>query len=319
MNTILTNAVESIQVGVEDFQSPDPRRSLSAVRNIVAGVLLLFKERLRVLSPADSGEVLIKQRIEPSRAIDGTVTFRGLGRKTVDVPQIRERFTTLGISVDWPKFEKIVALRNDIEHYFTKHNDARLRELLADAFVVMRDFITTELGLEPVTLLGDKTWVALLSVSEIYLKQEKECAAERAKIKWGSAAAQEVAEHLRCAECESHLLKPTNPDETDRPEIEFLCSACGVTARFESLAEAAAEECYGADMYLAAKDGGEPPLTDCHECGRSTFVLNEGYCLACNATLHYETCAICHTGLGPEDQEFGGLCSYHSYVASKGD
>jgi hypothetical protein len=62
MKTILENAVSSIQIGIEDYQSNDPRRVLSVVRNLSAGVLLLFKEKLRQLSPDGSDEVLIKQR-----------------------------------------------------------------------------------------------------------------------------------------------------------------------------------------------------------------------------------------------------------------
>lgn len=57
MNTILDNAIQSIQIGVEDYLalSDDPRRALSAVRDLSADVLLLLKERLRELSPQDSG------------------------------------------------------------------------------------------------------------------------------------------------------------------------------------------------------------------------------------------------------------------------
>lgn len=48
--SLLKNSVESIQVGVEDFDSDDARRSVSAMRNIAAGLLLLFKIKLCMLS-----------------------------------------------------------------------------------------------------------------------------------------------------------------------------------------------------------------------------------------------------------------------------
>jgi hypothetical protein len=48
---LLANAIESIQVGVEDYQAATRPRLLSAVRNIHAGVVLLFKEALRRRSP----------------------------------------------------------------------------------------------------------------------------------------------------------------------------------------------------------------------------------------------------------------------------
>jgi hypothetical protein len=117
--SILNNAVESIQIGVEDFRSPDPRRQLSAVRNVAAGILLLFKEMLRRLSPADDAELLIRTTLLPHQPEDGVLRFRGTGRKTVDVQQIRERFGSLRVDVDWRLFEKISGIRNDMEHYYT--------------------------------------------------------------------------------------------------------------------------------------------------------------------------------------------------------
>ena len=100
MNTLLANAAQSIKMGVEDYLSPDPGRALSGVRNVTAGVLLLFKEKLRLLSPAPSDEVLLKQKIEPKITTTGDLLFRGSGRKTVDVQQIQERFKSLGILVE---------------------------------------------------------------------------------------------------------------------------------------------------------------------------------------------------------------------------
>lgn len=43
--SILQNAIDSIQVGIEDFEDGDERRNVSAVRNISAGTLLLYKEK----------------------------------------------------------------------------------------------------------------------------------------------------------------------------------------------------------------------------------------------------------------------------------
>jgi hypothetical protein len=87
LDTILKNGIASIQLGVEDYQSSDARRAISATRNIVAGILLLFKERLRELSPSDSEEVLLKKRVQPVMDTRGTVTFEGDGRNTVGVQE----------------------------------------------------------------------------------------------------------------------------------------------------------------------------------------------------------------------------------------
>ena len=49
--SMLDNAIQSIQIGMEDFHEEDERRVLSAIRNLYAGILLLFKYKLQQLSP----------------------------------------------------------------------------------------------------------------------------------------------------------------------------------------------------------------------------------------------------------------------------
>jgi hypothetical protein len=317
MNNILVNAVTSIQIGVEDFLSSDPRRALSAVRNISAGVLLLFKEHLRDLSPPDSDEVLIKRQISPGRNASGKLIFQGRGKKTVDVFQIRERFESLGVQVDWRHFADVLGVRNDIEHYWTAESAPRLKEMLTNAFLVMRDFISLELKREPVELLGATTWQTLLDVAAVYAIEQKACKATLADIDWRSPALTKVSEYLCCTHCGSELIKPIDPTANAIALLEFRCVSCGENSDFEDIVEAAAEKCYAGESYIAMTDGGDQPLDDCPECGRGAFLLEEGECLACSATLHHLMCAVCHQALGPSEQALGGLCSYHKWQADK--
>ncbi|HMF63086.1 MAG TPA: hypothetical protein VK608_03280 [Edaphobacter sp.] len=62
---LLENAIQSIRVGVEDYLADSNARLLSAARNIHAGILLLFKEKLYRLSPDDSNSALIMSKIVP--------------------------------------------------------------------------------------------------------------------------------------------------------------------------------------------------------------------------------------------------------------
>ena len=89
---LLTNGIESIQVGVQDFETGTRPRLLSSIRNIHAGILLLYKEALRRHSPPNSEEALLKARGVPVRDQDGNVTFVGHGTKTVELWQIKEHF-----------------------------------------------------------------------------------------------------------------------------------------------------------------------------------------------------------------------------------
>lgn len=319
METILANAVASVQIGVEDYLSEDPRRALSAVRNLSAGILLLFKERLRELSPPDSDEVLIKQHIHPRIDSFGALSFRGSGKKTVDLRQIKERFKSLGLTADWKRLEGVVNIRNDVEHYCTAEPTSRLKELLADAFIVMRDFITLELKREPLDLLGDTTWQTLLDVATVYAKELEDCEEAKNQVSWGTPEIERVAEYLRCEHCESELLKPINPAEEFIADINFQCAACGKTSSFEDIAEAAAEDCLSGEMYIAMTDGGDLPLADCFECGRTTFLVESEICMLCGASPHYKECAVCDARLGVDEQEFDGLCSYHHWQAMKDD
>lgn len=141
--SILQNAIDSIQIGIEDYQTDDDRRSVSAVRNISAGILLLYKEKLCRLSPAHDKELLIKKDIRPIKATDGQVVFKGTGKKTVDVNSIIERFSSLKVTVDWERFNEINQLRNDLEYYYTSKSADAVREVVAKSFLLIRDFQRT--------------------------------------------------------------------------------------------------------------------------------------------------------------------------------
>lgn len=318
MDTLLNNAVQSIQIGVEDYQSSDSRRILSAVRNITSGVLLLFKERLKELSPLNSDEVLLKQYIKPIIGAGGSVEFVGKGNKTVDTYQIEERFKTLGIEVDWKRFRKIIEARNNIEHYCTSESEDRLKELLSDCFLIIRNFVAENLKYEPIELLGEDTWSVLLKITEVYKKELEECRKEFSLITWDSETLYSISENIRCNNCYSQLVKPTNPDK-EPPILEFHCSSCGEYFLFEDIVSELVSEYYEADHYIAMTDGGEPPTSNCHECGEDTYVIQEDQCVRCGTTRAYKTCPLCGEYLSTDEQEFNGLCGYHYHTAMKDD
>jgi hypothetical protein len=47
MNTLFDNAVQSIQLGVEDYQANDPRRAMSAVRSFLLWYFAISKRSAR--------------------------------------------------------------------------------------------------------------------------------------------------------------------------------------------------------------------------------------------------------------------------------
>lgn len=318
MNTILTNAVHSIQIGVEDYQSTDPRRTLSAIRNLTAGILLLCKERLRQLSPLDSDEVLIKQKITPS-LIANKVVFKGKGDKTVDVQQIKERFASLGINADWTKLDAMIKARNNIEHYSTTETHSALRKSMTDAFGFMSVFTATQLDSEPVSLLGQETWQILLENAELYAEELRQCKDSMKLVIWPTDNAKDISDHLTCTNCGSELLKSKNPKQTDFATLSFHCSACGHSPHFEDMAELAVDELYADENHRFIKDGGDSSVSGCYECGRHTFLIASNECVACGAKLSYLECVVCGEALSTDEQGYRGLCGYHHHTATKDD
>jgi hypothetical protein len=169
---LIDNAIESIRVGIDDYQTGGRARLLSGVRNIHAGILLLFKEKLRRISPRG---VLMMATIVPARNAKGDVVFVGKGRTTANVDQIRERFDALGISTDWKRFYKINDARNDVEHLYPQMDQKALQGLISNSFLIIRDFLSNELNRNPRRMLGETTWKVMLSVSEVYEAHAREC------------------------------------------------------------------------------------------------------------------------------------------------
>ncbi len=319
MNTLLANAVAAIRLGVEDFQSTDNARLISAVRNITAGVLLLFKEKLRQMSPSHSGEVLLKERLRPAISKTGQITFVGIGRKTVNVQQIEERFKSLDVYVDWKRVYQLIQLRNDLEHYYTMASFAAVQGAIADAFVVLQSFVTVELNVEPLDLLGESTWHALLAQSHVFEVQRAACRSELDKIDWPNAVYADVVAEIRCVRCHSELVKPVDVDVEDILSLDFQCTSCGEISQFDDTVGDAIAAAFAGETHIAMTDDGDPPIVSCHGCGQYAFHLKNVVCLLCRATLGYTECAVCGDALGPEDQDNRGLCGYHKWQADKDD
>jgi hypothetical protein len=110
--SLLDNAITSLHLALEDYSSGRDDRLLSAVRNLHAGILLLFKEKLRQLSPAGSDDVLMKMKVKFQRDQNGQVVIVGTGKKTVDVFEIKDRFESLQIQTDWGRFKKMHRQQN---------------------------------------------------------------------------------------------------------------------------------------------------------------------------------------------------------------
>ena len=315
MDSLLSNAVLSIEIGVEDFRSPDPRRLVSAVRNVQAGILLLCKEKLRRLSPPSSDEVLIKARIVPGLDAAGELYFKGLGEKTVDEQQIVERFGQLEIRLDWGPLRKLTAHRNVLEHYRFSGSREELHEVVAQSAIMIRRLFDV-LGIDPAEELEPDCWEFLLENEAVFQEELGRCRSSTGTIRWRSPTmARAAATDLACALCRSELVELEDPADADQGSARLKCRACLWTFPAKVRIWPTLVQHFGPDLYEAATQGGMPPVLKCDACGEVAVVVDEGVCAVCSAGGYELRCEVCDDVLNDEDREQGDRQHFDAEIA----
>ena len=137
MSGLFDNAIQSIQLGVDDYQADDPKRAVSSVRNLYAGVLLLTKEVLARQVPKADPRQIVSARYKPVPDEDGGVSFVPASPHTIDFTTIVERFRDFGLGIDEAALNALSRIRNDVEHYFSDKPHEAVREAIAKTFPVV--------------------------------------------------------------------------------------------------------------------------------------------------------------------------------------
>jgi hypothetical protein len=329
---LLENSLISIRLGMEDFQRSqtpeaqggDAARALSAVRNLFAGVLLLFKYKIAnsVEDLEDAGTLIFNPpEVMPFPDGNGGIEWKPAGkfrRTTIDVAAIRKRFEAFGIEVDWTKIDKMQECRNHLEHLHPANTLGEVAGFVADLFPVVRDFVEVQLHKVPADLLGG-AWPIMLEHHQFFAATSKEC--EQA---WAEAGVPDDMHRFmasaKCDACGSALLRP-HPEEIDVGErvssaedvFRYRCVACAHESLIAPLLVKALNNAYDYDH----RDGGEEGVEECFACKRDTFVIDEGHCFWCEAELEHPECTFCGESLRQDDQDNGGLCGYHAHQMEK--
>ena len=270
-----------------------------------------------MLSPADSNEVLIREKVVPTLDTNGQIKWVGHGKRTVAVQQIRERFDSIGISVNWKRVDSINKFRNNVEHYYPNLSKDAMRDLLSNSFLVIRDFVSQHVNIDPKDFLGEDAWKTLVSVREVFEKEKEECTQIIESIEWGSDSLISALIFFKCSECGSPLIKIRDP-KTDIHENVFFCKSCETSWDFEDIAEEAISEHFAFEHYLSFTDGNELPTVQCPECLRNTYVIEEERCIICQISCEHE-CQSCGNKIPPEEMNGSGFCSYCAYMMAKDD
>lgn len=317
--SILQNAIDSIELGVEDYKTTQPKRLLSAVRNFYAGILLLFKHKLSLLSLNDD-ESLLKQEVLPVEE-NGKIVWKGKGKKTVDFQQIQKRFDSLGIKVDWKRLEKVQDYRNNIEHYYDKNKTKPevVQQYISDCFIIIRDFIFDNLNVDPKSLFNSDIWKILVEEQRVYEAEKKACCDALEKLSWPSDTTLRIFESCTCADCSSSLIQPLDSSIKDALESSFRCRICDEQWNFEELLPFACEKEAGND-HVYIKQGGDPTFAYCPNCCEDYYNTVENICVKCGTKGPYR-CSICGALIPLEELSVddGNTCGYCHHRLSKDD
>lgn len=327
------NAIASIQLGLEDFQlsqkpseeGGNPARTLSSVRNLYAGMLLLFKFRIAIsVESEDDAYQLIHnppKKILPHPDGAGGVEWKPDGKfkpTTIDVSGIAERFEKFNIAVGWEAIEKLQLCRNQLEHLHPRNTFGELAGFVAELFPVLSDFITNELDEVPQETLGH-SWEIMLAHQTFYNQKATEC-----KTSWEEAGIPggmfEFLVECGCGECGSKLLRASQRSledgysvDRDEENFNYQCISCGYT---DLIAPMLLKE-FDKKFFYWPPDGEEPTYEECYNCRHDTFVIGEQSCRWCEHTLGYTKCSLCGVALMQDDQDNDGLCGYCNYRVHK--
>lgn len=309
MSEIFENAVTSIILGIEDFETGSDERMLSAARNYYAGLLLLAKECLVNTVPAADAMDVISAKFKPVPDGNGGAKHVVLGYTTVDLSQLQQRFKDFGLA--WPKvnIKQLQQFRNNLEHYHLKEPTSALREAIASSFPMIVDFFKI-LDEDPQEHLAD-VWDAIITERDAFEKVRANCVESWKDVEWPAAV--ENLDQMSCPNCQSTLIGQSDNGNTNHQQAEGKCFQCGEGIDCETMMEMVVKASYEIDAYFLAKNGMNSPIGRCPECSAEAYV-EEGetsLCFYCGVSIAGK-CSRCHNTIDLNDYnpDDPNSCSY---------
>lgn len=317
--SIFQNAIDSIELGIEDYQINTPERLMSAVRNFYAGILLLFKAKLSELS-LNSDESLLKQQIIPVHE-NGAIIWKGKGKKTVDYDQIIERLKSLGIDIDKQRLDAIRSYRNNIEHYYDKDKtkSESVRQYISSCFIIIRDFIAVQFSKDPKECFKPEIWTVLVKETEVYQAEKGSCLESLQSLAWRNEIICTLFSKYICDACGSDLIEPLDKSIGDSVDAKFRCRICDEEWEYFGLLIIVCEK-EAEDDWRSIADGGNPTFIDCPDCGNKCYYTCEEICLKCEVEGPF-ICKRCGMDIPYEELDYfhRDYCSYCDHMMSKDD
>ena len=314
MSHLFDNAIQSIQLGVEDYKNDDPKRAASAVRNFYAGVILLAKEVLVRRVPKASPEEVIRSNYKPVPDGKGGIIYIPETTRTIDFETINKRFKDFHLPVNPSELEHLGKIRNNFEHYFSVKTHEEVRDAIAKAFPFVSNLFRL-INEEPVDCLGG-SWLVMLNMREFYERELDSCRKSFDEVEWPSRYLTKV--EISCPVCSSDLVEQADPKNKSYQSMHCRCKACGDGIKPEEAIESALKSHFCSEIYIAMTDGGELPVETCPDCEFETYLLTEEEvgCVSCGLVLG--ECIRCGNRLMPFGTSFedSRVCSYCDYQES---
>jgi len=189
--------------------------------------------------------------------------------------------------------------------------------MIADSFVVIRDFIRTHLDEDPLALLGGETYSTLTEVAEVYEKEKAECEKRLVTINWRNEWVEEAIKEFHCPECGSGLIDVESTDEPDE-KIELFCRDCEKHWSSCEILPVVINDLFASDNIESIHDGGNPVTTTCPICSNDTYHLEDDECLFCGGSVE-RVCRWCATEIPESELNEDGICAHCQHMLEKDD
>ena len=292
MSELFDNAVQSLKLGIEDYQTKDPIRILSAIRNLHSGILLLAKEVLvRRVTGIDSRDILATG-YKPIPDGSGGIKYVPQSKFTINLQNISTRFRDFGITINRKSLESLVKIRNDIEHLAPQSNVDTMRRAISEALPVANTLFR-QAKEDPKDVL-EEAWNSMLKVRSVYDQELRSCTQTFADVEWLCDVLDDVS--LVCVRCRSELVAQDDPKNGDPYEIRATCRSCGsATGAVDLIKQSVSSHVDGIHYET------------CPECAETSYTEDYG-CVLCGLVLG--ECEFCLEALSPNsvDSENYKVC-----------
>ena len=264
MSHLFDNAIQSIQLGVEDYQNDDTKRAVSAVRNFYAGVLLLAKEVLVRRVPKANPEEVIRAKYKPVPDGKGGVIYAPETFRTIDFGTINKRFKEFNLPIKPSVLNNLGDIRNNFEHHFSDKSHEEVRDAIAKAFPFVSELFRL-IDEEPVECL-DGSWQVMLDIHDFYERELDFCRKSFDEVEWPSQYLTKV--EISCTECDSDLVEQVDPKNKCYQSLQCRCRRCGNKISPNEAMETALQS-NGGFLYLVVQ--WYIPIKITYLCGKETW------------------------------------------------